>query len=99
MRSSDTLCDLHRAQGDEEREFLDLASKPWSTICQWFGLKTTGSGFSVWPQNRQLQFGDLGLKITTTVSWFVPQNQAGYGLSVTPQNRREDEDDAGHASG
>jgi hypothetical protein len=26
-----TLCGLHRAHGDEEREFLGLASKPRST--------------------------------------------------------------------
>jgi hypothetical protein len=55
-RSGDTVCGLHRAQGDEERGFLGLASKPRSTISQ-FG-----------PQNRQLRFSDLGLKITVTVS-------------------------------
>jgi hypothetical protein len=27
-RSSDVVCGLHRAEGDEEREFLGLASKP-----------------------------------------------------------------------
>jgi hypothetical protein len=68
------MCDLHCAQGDEDRRFLGLASKPRSTISR-FG-----------PQNRQLWFGDLGLKITVTVSWFVPQNQAGDILSVAPQN-------------
>jgi hypothetical protein len=26
------VCDLHRAQGDEERMFLSLASKPKSTV-------------------------------------------------------------------
>jgi hypothetical protein len=26
------VCDLHRAQGDEERGFLGLASKPRSTV-------------------------------------------------------------------
>jgi hypothetical protein len=30
-RSGDTVCGLHRAQGDEEPEFLNLASKPRST--------------------------------------------------------------------
>jgi hypothetical protein len=29
--SGDTVCGLHRAHGDEEREFLGLASKPRST--------------------------------------------------------------------
>jgi hypothetical protein len=31
-RSSDDVCGLHRTQGDEERRFLGLASKPRSTI-------------------------------------------------------------------
>jgi hypothetical protein len=35
-RSGDTAYALHRAQGDKERGFLDLASKPRSTIS--FGL-------------------------------------------------------------
>jgi hypothetical protein len=35
-RLSDAICGLHHAQGDEEREFLSLASKPRST------------GFPVW---------------------------------------------------
>jgi hypothetical protein len=32
-RSGDTVCSLHRAQGDEERWFLGLASKPRLTVC------------------------------------------------------------------
>jgi hypothetical protein len=47
-RSGDAMCGLHRIQGDEERGFLGLDSKPRSTVCQWFVLKTSGSGFSVW---------------------------------------------------
>jgi hypothetical protein len=35
-RSDDAVCSLHHAQGAEEHEFLDLASKPWSM------------GFPVW---------------------------------------------------
>jgi hypothetical protein len=35
-RLSDAVCDLHRARGDEEREFLDLALKLRSTVS--FGL-------------------------------------------------------------
>jgi hypothetical protein len=31
-RSGDTVCDLHRAQGDEDRGFLGSASKPRSTV-------------------------------------------------------------------
>jgi hypothetical protein len=42
-RSDDTVCGLHRARGDEKRGFLSCASKPRSTVCQWFGLKTTGT--------------------------------------------------------
>jgi hypothetical protein len=41
-RLGDAVCALHRLQGDEDRRFLGLASKPRSTICQWLGLKTTG---------------------------------------------------------
>jgi hypothetical protein len=63
-RSGDVVCDLHRARGDEERGFLDCASKPRSMVCQWFGLKITGTVVSclaskslgrfslIWPQNR-----------------------------------------------
>jgi hypothetical protein len=47
-RSGDTECSLHRTQGDVERGFLGLASKPRAIVCQWFGLKTTRSGFPVW---------------------------------------------------
>jgi hypothetical protein len=47
-RSDDVVCDLHRALENNERGFLDLASAPRSTVCQWFGLKTTGTGFLVW---------------------------------------------------
>jgi hypothetical protein len=31
-RSCDTVCGLHRAQGDEEHMFLSLASKPRSLV-------------------------------------------------------------------
>jgi hypothetical protein len=69
------MCGLHRAQGDEECGFLNLASKPRS-IGSWFG-----------PQNRQLRFGDLGLKIISTVSRFGPQNRqlqfSDLGLKIT----------------
>jgi hypothetical protein len=63
QRSGDAVCYLHRAQGDEEHGFLGLATKPRSTVCQWFDLKTTGLGFLVWAS-----------KLTTTVWWFRPQN-------------------------
>jgi hypothetical protein len=44
-RSSDIVCGLHHAPGDEEHDFLGLASKPWPMVCQWFGLKTGGDSF------------------------------------------------------
>jgi hypothetical protein len=62
-RSGDTVCGLHRAQGDKERGFVGLASKPrstgfpvWSsklTTAVWFGPQNqVGYGLSVVPQNR-----------------------------------------------
>jgi hypothetical protein len=33
-RSVDAVCGLHCARGDKEHEFLGLASKPRSTVCQ-----------------------------------------------------------------
>jgi hypothetical protein len=47
-RFGDAVCSLHVAQGEEEHGFLGLASKLRSMVCQWFGLKTTGSSFLVW---------------------------------------------------
>jgi hypothetical protein len=85
-RSGDAVCVLHHAEGDEEHEFLILASKPQSTVSR-FG-----------PQNRQLRFDDLEHKITATISWFGPQNQVEFDLLVVPQNRWEDEDGVGHVS-
>jgi hypothetical protein len=49
-RSDDAVCGLHHTQGDEEREFFGLASKPRST------------GFLVWPQTKVDEFPSLGLK-------------------------------------
>jgi hypothetical protein len=59
------VCGLYRAQGDEEREFLSLASKPRSTVSSGrFGLKTI---LVVWPQNHLLGFSGLGLKTAAAV--------------------------------
>jgi hypothetical protein len=33
-RSGDTVCGLYHVEGDNEREFLGLASKARSTICE-----------------------------------------------------------------
>jgi hypothetical protein len=47
-RSGGALCGLHRAHGDEKREFFCLASKTRSTFCQWFGPKPLGRFSPVW---------------------------------------------------
>jgi hypothetical protein len=47
-RLSDAVCGLYLAEGDEERGFLGLPSKPRLTVCRWFDLKITGTGFLVW---------------------------------------------------
>jgi hypothetical protein len=85
-RSGDVVCNLHRTQGDDEREFLVLASKLRSTVSPGLTSKPVASCFPIWPQNRwlrvsrfwpqnrQLRFGDLCIKITTTVSLFGFQN-------------------------
>jgi hypothetical protein len=44
-RSGGAMCGLHLARGDLERGFLSGALKPRSTVCEWFGLKTSGDGF------------------------------------------------------
>jgi hypothetical protein len=51
-RSGDTVCDLHRAQGDEEHGFLGLASKPRSTVSSGLALKPVATSFRCGPQNR-----------------------------------------------
>jgi hypothetical protein len=47
-RSGDAECGLYRAQRGGEHGFLGSALKPRSTVCgivcQWFGLKITGTG-------------------------------------------------------
>jgi hypothetical protein len=76
-RSSSIVCDLHRAYGDEERGFLGCASKPRSTVCEWFDLKiaqTVSHRFG--PQNRWRRF----------VSGLASK-QFGRFLPVWPQNR------------
>jgi hypothetical protein len=47
-RSGDTVCVLHRAQGNEERGFHGLASKPRLTVSPSLASKSTVSGFPVW---------------------------------------------------
>jgi hypothetical protein len=86
-RSSDVVCGLHRAQGDEKRGFLGLASKssstvspslasnPMATVCQWFGLKTTAMIFpGLASKSVVTVYQWFGIKIIAMVSWFGSQN-------------------------
>jgi hypothetical protein len=61
-RSGDDVCGLHCAQGDEERELLDLSSKPRSTVSPGLASKPVGTVLVVWPQNHSLGFPFSGLK-------------------------------------
>jgi hypothetical protein len=53
-RSGDTVCGLHHSQGDEERGFLGLASKPRSMVCSGLASKPLGRISWFGPQNWQL---------------------------------------------
>jgi hypothetical protein len=61
-RSDDAVCDLHRAQGDEECGFLSLASKPRSTVIPSLSPKPVATVLVVWPKNHSLGFSSLGLQ-------------------------------------
>jgi hypothetical protein len=62
-RSGDAMCGLHCAQGDEERGFLGLASKPKLMVSPGLAPKSMATVLLVWPQNHSLGFSYLGLKI------------------------------------
>jgi hypothetical protein len=97
-RSGDAVCSLHHAQGDEEHEFLGLASKPRSTVSPGLASKpvaTVSPGLAskpvamvvvVWPQNHSLRFPSLGLKAgsCSLVIWPTksPQQFLGLGLKT-----------------
>jgi hypothetical protein len=66
-RSGDTVCGLHCAQGDEERGFLGLASKPRLMVSSSLASKLLATILMVWPQNHLLGFPSLGLKPAVTV--------------------------------
>jgi hypothetical protein len=75
-RSSDTVCSLHHAQGDEERGFLGLALKPRSTVSPSLGLKIGSCGLVIWPTKSTRWFPGLGLKPKwEEVCRFAPQNR------------------------
>jgi hypothetical protein len=46
--ADDVVCGLHHAQGDKEHGFLDLASKPRSTVYPGLASKSVASDFLVW---------------------------------------------------
>jgi hypothetical protein len=62
-RSSDVVCNLHHAQGDEERRFLSLALKPRSCGFPSLGLKTDRSSLVIWAIKSTQRFLGLRLKI------------------------------------
>jgi hypothetical protein len=47
-RSGDAMCSLYRAQGDEERGFLGLASKSRSTVSLGLASKPVATDLMVW---------------------------------------------------
>jgi hypothetical protein len=61
-RSSDMVCSLYHAQGDEESGFLNSAPKPRSTVSPGLASKPVATILLVWPQNYSLGFPGLGLK-------------------------------------
>jgi hypothetical protein len=74
-RSGEVVCGLHRTRGDEEREFLGWASKLKSTVCQWFGLKTSRTVFSgLASKPVKMVSPNLTSKPVAHVSWFGTQN-------------------------
>jgi hypothetical protein len=67
-RSGGIVCGLHSARGDEERRFLGSTSKPRSTVCRWFGLKTTGTVCQWFGLKTTMTvFSDLASKPVATV--------------------------------
>jgi hypothetical protein len=63
-RSVAVVCGLHYTYKDEEREFLNWASKLRSTIYQWFSLIITGRFVSGLASKPLVQFiGGLGSKL------------------------------------
>jgi hypothetical protein len=107
-RSGDAVCDLYYVQGDEERGFLNSASKPRLTVSPGLTSKLVATVLMVWPQNHSLRFSSLGLKTGSCGLMIWPtkslQRFLSLGLKtkwedvcqVAPQNRREDENGVGH---
>jgi hypothetical protein len=85
-RLGDAVCGPYRAQGDEEPEFLGLASKPRSTVSPGLASKPVAMVLVVWPQNHSLGSPSLGLKTGSCglVFWPTksPQRFLGLGLKT-----------------
>jgi hypothetical protein len=60
--SSNTVCDLHYAQGDKELGFSGSASKPRLTVSPDLASKLVATVLVVWPRNHSLRFPGWGLK-------------------------------------
>jgi hypothetical protein len=98
-RSGGTVCGLHRARGDEECGFLDGASKPRSTVCEWFGLDTTRTIFvGLASKLVATVFSSLASKLVATVLSSLASNLVAtvssglaskpvVGFLVEPQNQ------------
>jgi hypothetical protein len=85
-RSGDAMCGLHRAQVDEARTFLGLASKTGSTVSPCLASKPVATILAVWPQNHSLGFPGLGFKTGSCglVIWPTksPRRFLGLGLKT-----------------
>jgi hypothetical protein len=58
-----------------------LASKPRSTVCQWFGLGTTGTIFSDLTSKQVVMVSPSLTSIPVGGFFVEPQNQGGRGFS------------------
>jgi hypothetical protein len=86
-RSGGIMCGLHSAHGDDERGFLGSTSKPRSTVCQWFGLKTTKTVFSdLASKPATTVFSGLASKPVATISLGLASKLV-VGFLVEPENQ------------
>jgi hypothetical protein len=86
-RSDGAVCGLYHAREDEESWFLSSASKPKLMVCQWFGLKTTGTVFfSLASKPVATVFSGLVSKLVATVSPVLASKPV-VGFLVEPQTQ------------
>jgi hypothetical protein len=97
IKRSGVVCGLHRAQGDEDREFLGLASKPRLTVSPSLASKPLTT-VSLGLASRPVATVSPGLdsKLVATVLMVWPQNHLlgfpdsdlktdNYGLVIQPK--------------